>query len=120
MTDCEHACTAWSILVCAARERRLYTYGELKSIIGCSRIEKGMSYILEPIAEYCKRQPDMPKLTVLVVNKRTGLPGDGLGIKTCEEFIAEMWKVYNFKWLERVPPTLFELEDAKAMARRER
>ena len=75
----------WTLLVCAARERKSLTYGDVARALGM----KGagvMSSFLDPIMRYCARN-GYPPLTVLVVNQKTGLPGGGLS--TLEEANAD-------------------------------
>ena len=75
MTRYQRSLQIWAVLVCGARERRSYTYGDIAKILGM----KGagvMAQFLGPIMWYCENN-DLPPLTVLVVNQETGLPGKG-------------------------------------------
>ena len=97
----------WTLLVCAARERKSITYG------GVTRaLEMGgagvMSFFLEPVMRYCDRN-GYPPLTVLVVNQETGLPGGGL--TTLEEANADRERVYRFDWFAIRPPESNDFRD---------
>ncbi|TIP82407.1 MAG: hypothetical protein E5X60_33640 [Mesorhizobium sp.] len=53
---------------------------------------------------------DLPPLTVLVVNAKTGLPGAGLW--RIENLHADREKVFGYSWYQLVPPTIEELNEA--------
>ena len=76
MTRFQRAVQIWSLLVCAAKDRRTYTYGQLASEFGMGSAGV-MAQFLGPIMYYCRKQ-QLPPLTVLVVNQDTGLPGSGV------------------------------------------
>ena len=59
---------------------------------------------------YCQ-QNGLPPLTVIVVNKDTGLPGDGLDVPTSEQNAARE-KVFQYKWFDIIPPDAEELKKA--------
>ncbi|MCP4206106.1 MAG: hypothetical protein GY767_03530, partial [Shimia sp.] len=71
----------WMLLVCAARERKTYTYGQIAKILGMGGAGV-MGQFLGPIMWWCEDKK-YPPLTVLVVKQDTGLPGEGLS--TIEE-----------------------------------
>ena len=74
------AVKVWGLLTRAARARRSYTYTDLVNVLGMdvgSMSPLRMANLLEPIMHYCN-QKGFPPLTVLVVNRETGLPGPGL------------------------------------------
>ncbi len=52
----------------------------------------------------------LPPLTVLVVNKKTGLPGTGLILST--DLNADREAVFQFNWYSIVPPTSAELPES--------
>lgn len=64
----------WPNLVEAGRHRNLTTYTALADIIGTNALSVG--YALGPIQTYCLESRLAP-LTVVVVNKASGVPGDG-------------------------------------------
>lgn len=78
MTRFQRAMLVWSLLVCTAQDRRIYTYGGVASALGMPDAGGVIASFLAPIMYY-RRQNELPPLTVLVVNQITGRPGDGLG-----------------------------------------
>ena len=109
MTLYQRSSQLWSLLVCAARERKSYTYGELAQILGFERAGT-MGSFLGPIMWLCKAK-GWPPLTVLVVNQDTGLPGQGLS--TVEEVNTDREAVYRFKWFEMEPPQIEDFKSAE-------
>jgi len=108
MTKYQRSCQIWSLLICAARERKTYTYGDVAKILGYSGAGV-MGSQLGPIMYYCEDN-NFPPLTVLVVNQETGLPGDGLS--TLEEVNSDREKVFNFDWFGIEPPQNIGFEAA--------
>ena len=100
MTRQQRASQIWALLICAAYERKTYTYGGVASILGFGGAGV-LSQILELIMCYC-RDNNLPPLTALVVNQDTGLPGDGL--TTLEDLNRDREAVFKFKWFELEPP----------------
>ena len=82
------------LIVCGARERRSFTYGEIAETlkIGGAAV---MAKFLGPIMRYYKAK-GLPLITVLVVNKITGLSGEGL--TTLEEVNFDRDQVFNYDW----------------------
>lgn len=76
MTSYQRASQIWSLLINAAKDRKTYTYGQIANILGFGGADV-MAPILGCIMWFCDEN-DPPVLTILVVNKETGLPGDGL------------------------------------------
>ncbi len=74
MKRVETARTVWSLLIFAALNRQTLTYQRLSKLIGVPR--SGLGRLLEPIQSYCILS-SLPPLTSLVVEARTGRPGDG-------------------------------------------
>ena len=108
MTKYQRALQIWSLLVCAARERRTYRYGGIADVLGIGGAGV-IGQMLGPIMYYCQDN-GLPPLTVLVVNKDTGLPGEGL--TTLEEVNKDREKVFDHDWFSFPPPQVEELEDA--------
>jgi len=100
MTRYERASQVWSLLVCAAQERKSYRYGDVAEILGFGGAGV-LSQILGCIMWYCDEQ-ELPPLTVLVVNQESGLPGEGL--TTLEEVNEDREAVFNYGWFEVRPP----------------
>ena len=108
MTRYQRAAQIWSLLVCAARDRKTYTYGRLASALGM-RGAGVMAPLLGPIMYYCLEQ-QFPPLTVLVVNRDTGLPGSGL--KTVENVNLDRETVFAHDWFRDAPPETRDFEKA--------
>lgn len=108
MTRYQRSMQIWSLLICAANDRKTYTYGDIADILSM----KGagvMSQFLGPIMWLCEDN-GWPPLTVLVVNQGTGLPGEGL--TTIENVNTDREQVFNFDWFGLVPPTLQSFDSA--------
>lgn len=100
MTSCQRAVQVWPILVLCACRRETLTYDLLGKLIGVPT--EGLGKVLEPIQSYCILECLEP-LTALVVNKATGLPGDGfIGAANVPCARAE---VYARDWLLIAPPS---------------
>jgi hypothetical protein len=98
----------WQILISLAHNRELITYKKLADLIGFGGggvLGKGP---LDRIAYYCN-QNDLPPLTPLVVNEKTGLPGNGIPVN---KPATQREKVFNWDWYEIVPPTADQFEQA--------
>jgi alkylated DNA nucleotide flippase Atl1 len=109
MTRYQRASQIWSLLICAARERKTYTYGDVAKILGFGGAGV-MAPLLGCIMWFCEMN-GFPPLTVLIVNQDTGLPGEGLA--TLEEVNADREEVFRYDWFGVVPPQNndFELVD---------
>ncbi len=99
----------WQILVSKASNRQSMTYVNLSDMVGGSVIPRDMGRHLNPIMRYCQIN-GLPPLTILVVNRRTGEPGQGLSSINALNMDRE--KVFNYGWFGIVPPTLEEFERA--------
>ena len=108
MTRFQRALQIWSLLVCAARDRRTYTYGQLASALGMGGAGV-MAQFLDPIMCYCAEQ-QLPPLTVLVVNQDTGRPGSGL--TTLENVNVDRERVFAYNWFQMEPPETGDFEEA--------
>jgi alkylated DNA nucleotide flippase Atl1 len=100
MTRQQRASQIWSLLICAARERKSYTYGDIAKILGYGGAGV-LAQTLGLIMEFCENN-DLPPLTVLVVNQDTGLPGEGL--TTLEELNQDRESVFRYDWFSLEPP----------------
>lgn len=98
----------WSLLICAARERKSYTYGDIADILGFGGAGT-MSQFLGPIMWLCDDN-NWPPLTVLIVAQDSGLPNDGL--VTLEEVNKDREQVFKFDWFEIEPPQIVDFEKA--------
>ncbi len=94
----------WQILIAKASNRQTLTYGMLAQLLGF----KGagvLAPILGHIMFYCQ-QNNLPPLTVIVVNQKTGLPGEGL---TDADLNADREAVFKYDWFDLYPPSPEEL-----------
>lgn len=69
-----------SLLVAAARDRRVMTYAEVGAAFGIQRWTQGATTQLSPVLARLgleNRKQNEPLLMALVVNKSSGLPGPG-------------------------------------------
>ncbi len=95
----QRAMQMWAILVLAARNRQILSYGLLAKAVGAPPVAIGG--FLEPVQRYCMART-LPPLTALVVNVEDGIPGDGfIGAK---DVPAAQMQVFAYDWLaERAP-----------------
>lgn len=104
MTSERHALQVWALLVCAARDRRTYTYGDIAETLGWRKEVDGLRVVgpLNLVAEYCSAH-GFPPLHVLVVNAKSGQPGEGF-----DQYIdidEQREAVFRFRWFEVEPYT---------------
>lgn len=98
----------YQILVGAAHRREILTYQILAKLIGykgAGVLDRQLGHLM-----YWCSQNNLPPLTVLVVNKSTGLPGWGL--VEAVDLNSDRERVFNFNWYELVPPTVENLPDS--------
>jgi len=95
MTRSERASQIWAVLAWAAKNRQTLTYGHLSKLIGVPTA--GLGQLLEPIQSYCLLKK-LPPLTILVVQKGSGLPGPGFSMNGADRARACM-DVYEYDWL---------------------
>lgn len=113
MTAAERAAQIWPVLALAARNWQILTYSMLGKLIGVP--PKGLGHLLEPIQSYCL-QHQLPPLTILVVQKQTGLPGLGFSAASAQDYAKEQMRVFREDWIRRGAPSPEEL--AKAVRQR--
>jgi hypothetical protein len=106
MNAFEHASRIWPVLALAARNRQILTYEMVGQLIGVPA--RGLGRMLEPIQSYCLIR-ELPALTILVVSKDSGMPGEGF--IAAENIPAEQARVFGHDWLT-ISPTREELEGA--------
>ena len=97
----------WQILISLAHNRQIITYEGLDEIVklgGTGVYAQTLGHIMH----YCA-QNDLPPLTSLVVNKSTGVSGEGL---TVSELLSKREDVYEFDWYGIFPPFINELKKA--------
>ena len=106
-TQATRALQIWQILIGKAHNRQTITYGQLAELLGFGGAGT-LAQLLGPVLHYC-RQQELPPLTVLVVSKDSGLPGDGvkdIDLNSTRE------EVFRFNWYGIWPPTTDELNAA--------
>lgn len=106
------ACQIWQILVGCATRRETITYQRLVEHLGHSQ-PKVLAKQLGRIMHFCS-QHRLPPLTVLVVNKTSGKPGDGLELTADRAKLRE--RVFNHDWYGLMPPTEDDYRAAWAKA----
>ena len=89
--------------------RQMLTYGILSKLIGVPTA--GLGQLLEPIQSYCLLE-GLPPLTILVVQKESGLPGVGFTGANAAEYGKAYMEVYNEDWLGHGNPQPEKLEEA--------
>ena len=99
MTRFERASQIWAVLARAAKNRQTLTYGQVGKLIGVPTA--GLGQLLEPIQSYCLIH-NLPPLTLLVVQRETGLPGSGFTGVGAPEFARSQADVFA-----TVPSTYF-------------
>ena len=97
----ERATQTWAVLAWAARHRQTMTYQQLSQATGM--FSGGLGAVLEPIQAYCQTR-NLPPLTVLVVQKETGLPGAGFTAAQAVQVATDQSKVFDFDWLKHGNP----------------
>lgn len=98
MKRTERALQIWQVLISAAHNRQTLTYTLLADLIGMPA--RALAQSLGLVMDYCERN-ELPPLTVLVVNKKTGRPGEGL--TTLQEPNRDRERVFDYQWF-RLPP----------------
>lgn len=107
MTVTQRAVQIWPVLVFAARNRQLLTYETLAELVGVPA--QGLGQCLGPIQAFCLVN-DLPPLTVLVVQKDTGLPG--VGFTAAAEIPSAQARVFGHDWSAQRCPTTDEFAAA--------
>jgi putative restriction endonuclease len=97
----QRAFSAWTILTKSAKNSEPITYGELARQLNLHH--RAIRFILGVIQDYCMRN-ELPPLTIIVLNKNTGLPGDGFIAYDIENSQDGMNKVYAYEWTKLTNP----------------
>jgi hypothetical protein len=99
------------LLAFAARTQKILSYEEIQSLTGLAAVGVGPT-ALGPIAAYCMNNK-LPVLTSLVVERKTGLPGEGLlNHIPKENILAEQHRCFVFDWGTQDKPTVEQLRVA--------
>ena len=107
MTIPQRASQIWPILTLSATNKQILTYDVLAKLIGVP--PPALGQLLEPIQSYCLIEK-LPPLTILVVSKKTGLPGSGFG--AVSDIPKNQIKVFEYDWLKHGCPTPEEFAEA--------
>jgi putative restriction endonuclease len=92
----QRAFSAWTILINCAKKNEPITYGELARQLGIHH--RAVRFILGVIQDFCMTN-ELPPLTILVLNKLTGLPGDGFIAYDIENAQDGIDKVCAYNWI---------------------
>jgi hypothetical protein len=90
----------WPVLVLAARNRQILTYALLGELVGVPATDLGR--LLEPIQSHCILK-DLPPLTSIVVDARTGMPGEGF--IAADNLPQAQAETFLFDWLSCPVPS---------------
>jgi hypothetical protein len=104
------AVQAWQILAGKAMNRQTVTYEGLSKIMYGKEAAGVMAGILGHVAFYCM-EIGIPPLTVLVVGKEPGKPGDAFPVDSTK-IDEEREKVYQYDWYNIYPPSEADLAAA--------
>jgi putative restriction endonuclease len=85
----------WKVLAEIASQNKLINYGELGKRIGIHH--RAVRLVLGLIQDHCLNH-ELPPLTILVINKKEGKPGDGFIAWDVENIESGLEQVYNFNW----------------------
>jgi putative restriction endonuclease len=94
----ERAARAWPLLIKSAQKRQIMTYGQLAAQMDLH--PRVCRFFLGIIQDYCKEN-NIPPLQSLVVNQRTGVPGDGYRATGRDNMGSVNEKVFAYPW-ERI------------------
>jgi alkylated DNA nucleotide flippase Atl1 len=109
MNRAQRAMQIWQVLIAAAHNRQVLTYGMVGEFIGLGA--GFLAQTLGLIMRFCA-QNDLPPLTILVVNQDTGQPGHGL--TTIEELNRDRERVFNFAWYSHTPVQVMDFAAIQA------
>lgn len=102
----------YMVLIGLAWNRQTITYGMLsKDQMGGYGSGGILDRPLGCIMRWCE-QNDLPPLTSLVVNERTGEPGPGLTSVSGRQWPSAQQSVFNLNWFSIFPPTVEQLQQA--------
>ena len=112
MTHAEHAALIWPVLALAARTQQLLTYSDVQGFTGIAA--QGLGPPLGLIHAYCERR-GWPRLNLIVVQRASGLPGEGVPGKgmTDNQILVEQSHVFVFDWSSKEKPRSRDFESLK-------
>lgn len=100
----ERAYRAWDILVAQAEAGRPITYKDLARHLGIHH--RPARYLLAPIQDYCMGAPQLPPLTILVVDQ-FGNPGAGFIAWSRDNLEEGRQRVFSYPWGNEENPFQF-------------
>jgi len=107
MSRLDQTACIWHLLVMSADNRQILNYDRLARLMGVPEADLGR--LLEPIQSHCILK-GLPPLTSIVVNSRTGMPGEGfIAADNVPQAQAE---TFLFNWLEQPTPTREDFREA--------
>jgi hypothetical protein len=107
MTRGQRAQQIWQVLAGASHNRQVLTYSILAERIGTGA--GTLAPLLGAVMHYCANA-GLPPLTVIVVNKETGLPG--VGLSTVADLGRDRERVFSTSWDTMLPPSATDFETA--------
>ena len=109
MTHAQSSLHVWSVLVMAARNQQVLSYGTMEAITG--HPANLQAPILGRIEHYCKKK-GFPKITSILINQDEGVPGylypgykgsaASLDPAVYLTLFKEQSLVFAFDWLKRL------------------
>jgi hypothetical protein len=100
MTDHDRTTQLWSLLVFAARNQKILSYGNVQKLTGIPH--QGVTKFLVTIQEYCEHQ-QLPPLTSICVNELTGMPSESL--MEAKDIFGAQARVFVYDWFACKAPT---------------
>jgi hypothetical protein len=101
-TQWDRAAQIWPVLVFAARHQELVTYTTIEKLTGLPKFAQGP--VLDRISAYCRKK-NLPEIWGIVVNEKTGFPGDaGMKRKTELDILCKQHRVFAFNWFSHGCP----------------
>ncbi|MBC3919412.1 HNH endonuclease [Undibacterium sp. CY18W] len=91
----------WPILIEAAKHGETVTYEDVAPLIDTNPLSVG--YALSPIQDYCLTNR-LPPLTILVVGKKSHVPGNGFIAWDISDLQSGIQSVFNFQWSSVINP----------------
>ena len=107
--NASRAVQIWQILISKAHNRQTITYGILADLLGF----KGAGVFADKLGHimYFCIQNNLPHLTVLVVNEKTGKPGEGF-TEIVSDLDVERENVFKRNWYDLCPPSEKQFDEA--------
>ncbi len=108
MDEYQRSVQLWSVLTLAARNQQILSYDMVGQLTGVPRM--GLGRQLGNVAAYCSTH-DLPALTSLVIEQKSGVPAVDLPGPKIQDIHAEQARVFVCNWLSHSVP---KVEDFRA------